>query len=159
MMFDCNVDTIHIYVWDCVDEPGAEGTMGEFSAKKAAYPSPTEMGMDQITLRRYAIGIGIDDKTPDMPREYSLAQNMPNPFNATTTINYALPEDAEVRIEVTNILGNKVATIVDGWETAGYKRIVWDGRDHQGQELPSGVYFYQIRANSFNDKKRAILMK
>lgn len=159
MVFDCNVDTVHIYVWDCADEPGMEGTFGEFSAKKVAYPGPDPMGTEQVILRRYTDPGAIDDNKPKLPTEFFISQNTPNPFNATTAIQYGLPVDAEVRIEVTNLLGNKVATLIDDWQSAGFKRIVWDGRDNTGKDLPSGVYFYQIKANDFLDKKRAILMK
>ncbi|MCK5832166.1 T9SS type A sorting domain-containing protein [bacterium] len=158
MSFECNVDSVAIYVWDCANEPGMEGTLGEFAAKVATYPDNSSMGLDTLILRRWAIPTGIDEN-PKLPREYFISQNTPNPFNATTAIQYGLPEEAEVRVDVTNLLGQRVATLVDERQSAGFKRLIWDGRDNVGHELPSGVYFYQIKANSFIDKKRAILMK
>ena len=159
MQFDCNDDSIAIYVWDGENEPGREGTMGEFAAQIRTYANNVAMQSDTLILHRWGIPTGIGDKTPNLPREYFISQNTPNPFNSNTAIQYGLPEEAEVHIEVTNLLGQKIATLVDENQSAGYKRLVWDGRDDMGREMPSGVYFYSIRANSFSDKKRAILMK
>ena len=162
MQFDCDVDSVIVYVWDCENEPGGEGTLGEFGISARTWPDPATLGgalMDTVWLKLWDFSTGIGDKTPKLPREYFISQNTPNPFNSSTAIQYGLPEEAEVHIEVTNLLGQKVATLVDENQSAGYKRLVWDGRDDMGREMPSGVYFYSIRANSFSDKKRAILMK
>lgn len=157
IVFECDVDTVEIYVWDCNDGDRA-GTAQEFGAIRSAYANPTEMSADTVFLRRWFEVGAIDDK-PQLPNEYFISQNLPNPFNARTAINYGLPEDAEVEIQVTNLLGQRVSTLVSEYQTAGYKRIVWNGMDNTGRELPSGVYFYTIRANDFTAKKRAILMK
>lgn len=158
MVFDCNVDTVVTYVWDCTNEDRPD-TRGEFGHKKRTYPPPSPDGInDTIILRRYGPRVDIPEG-PKVPREYFLLQNTPNPFNAKTVIEYGLPVDAEVNIEITNLLGQKVATLVNEYQEKGYKRIVWDGKDQQGHELPSGVYFYSINANEFSAKKRAILMK
>jgi flagellar hook assembly protein FlgD len=79
-----------------------------------------------------------------MPTSYSVAQNYPNPFNASTVIRYSLPDNARVKIEIFNILGQKVRTLVDEVQTAGYKTVEWNGTNAQNRTVASGVYFYKI---------------
>ena len=94
-----------------------------------------------------------------IPTAYKLGQSFPNPFNAATVINYQLPEKANVRIEVFDLSGHKVKTLVNDEQTAGYRSVVWNGTDDGGSTVPSGIYFYKITAGSFNDTKRMILSK
>lgn len=160
MVFDCNSDSIFLYGWDCNDGD-IPGSYGEFGVSARTFPDPVTVGgtlMDSLFLRRWMEPGAIGDK-PKLPNEFFLSQNTPNPFNAKTVIEYGLPEDAEVEIQITNLLGQKVSTLVSEYQTAGFKRVIWDGRDNSGRDLPSGVYFYNIRAKDFSAKKRAILMK
>jgi len=160
MVYDCgDCDSLIIYAWDCYDGDAA-GSAGEFGIWASCFADiDAATAGDTVFLKRYDMIGAIGEKAPDKPKEYALSQNSPNPFNARTQIQYALPEDADVRIDITNILGNRVRTLVDGHETSGYKSVVWNGLDDSGKEVASGVYFYTIRANDFNAKKRAILMK
>ena len=79
-----------------------------------------------------------------LPKTLELSPNYPNPFNLQTTIEYALPEEAHVRLEVYNILGQRVRVLIDDVQNAGFKRATWDGRDQSGQESSSGVYFARL---------------
>lgn len=90
----------------------------------------------------------------EVPGEFALAQNYPNPFNPVTSIEYALPEAAKVRVEVYNVLGQVIDVLVDSNQEAGFHKVVWDATD-----MASGVYFYQITANTFTSTKRMVLMK
>ena len=94
-----------------------------------------------------------------LPQSYGLFQNFPNPFNATTQIRYALPEAAQVRLEVFNILGQKVKTLVNEFQTAGNKQVVWEGRNENGDVVSSGVYFYRINAGKYNQVMKMSLLK
>jgi len=89
-----------------------------------------------------------------IPTEYSLTQNYPNPFNPVTTIHYTLPEKSYVRLELFNILGQVVNTLVDGEMEAGEKSIQWNA-----SSLPSGVYFYRLTAGSYTGTKKMLLLK
>jgi len=86
-------------------------------------------------------------------------RNHPNPFNPETEISYTLPEAAEVRLTVYNMLGQKVKTLVDEYQVAGHKTVSWDGTGERGNKAASGIYFYRIKAGEFEDTKRMILMK
>ncbi len=101
----------------------------------------------------------VDFEDAGLPQELSLGQNYPNPFNPTTVIRFALPQDGRVQIEVFNILGQKITTLVDDYLTAGYKETGWDGKDSGGTDVASGVYFYRIRTDNFTDVKKMIFLK
>jgi len=97
--------------------------------------------------------------TPTKPTVFSLSQNFPNPFNPKTMIRFALPKDSWVKLEVYNILGQKVKTLVDEKLAAGVKEVEWDGRDGKGLEVASGIYFYRIKADDFSDVKKMVMLK
>ncbi|HDG68508.1 MAG TPA: T9SS type A sorting domain-containing protein, partial [candidate division Zixibacteria bacterium] len=94
-----------------------------------------------------------------VPVAYKLGQNFPNPFNAACVINYELPERAQVRLEIYDLSGHRVRTLVNDEQSAGYRSVVWDGTDDNGNVVPSGVYFYKLTAGKFTDTKRMILSK
>jgi len=97
-----------------------------------------------------------DEEVPEAgcPTTFALSRNYPNPFNARTVIAYQLPEASEVRLEVYNILGEKVATLVNGQEEAGYRSVTWDAT-----EISSGIYFYKLTAGDYTETKRMMLVK
>jgi hypothetical protein len=92
------------------------------------------------------------------PQEYSLKQNYPNPFNPATTIEYTLPENAEVRIEIYNALGELVRTLINGIVEAGYQKLSFDA-----SSLPSGTYIYRMSAKgqsrNYVESKKMMLVK
>ena len=96
----------------------------------------------------------IESSADIMPRKYVLHQNYPNPFNPVTTIGYTLPEDARVKVEIYNTLGQVVDVLVDGEQDAGVHAVTWDGSD-----VSSGVYFYRIVADHFSACRCMVLLK
>lgn len=97
-----------------------------------------------------------DVKEPSslLPQTYSLAQNYPNPFNPSTMIKYGLLADAKVRLEVYDVLGHRVAVLIDAPEKAGFHEIVFENAS-----LPSGVYFYRLQAGTFTHTMKMMLMR
>ena len=95
-----------------------------------------------------------------VPSVNALAQNFPNPFNPETTIRFDLSEAAQVTLTVYDATGQTVRTLVDGEHlSAGTFSRVWDGLNRNGQAVGSGVYFYEIRAGSFNSMKKMTLVR
>jgi len=102
---------------------------------------------------------GIDFLVNKIPTEFALEQNYPNPFNPVTTIEYSVAHLENVTIDVYNLLGGHVATLVDEDQAPGYYKIVWDGKDSKGRKVGSGVYLYRIQAGSFTKTCKMLLMK
>lgn len=103
-------------------------------------------------------GVDPDDNTT-LPVTAQLAQNYPNPFNPTTVISYELSAQAHVVLNVYNVLGQRVVTLVDRTDPAGQYSVTWDGRDGSGREVSSGVYFYRLSAGDAGDVKKMILVR
>ncbi|UCF06524.1 MAG: PQQ-binding-like beta-propeller repeat protein [bacterium] len=97
-------------------------------------------------------------KEEPIPNAFSL-DNYPNPFNATTVITYGLPVDCDVTLTIYNLMGQKVKTLVNEHQGSGYKSVNWDGRNEEGIEVSSGIYFYRLRAGSHTEIKKMILLK
>jgi flagellar hook assembly protein FlgD len=96
---------------------------------------------------------------PLLPDAFSLSQNYPNPFNLETVIKYALPQDCYVEITIYNILGQKVKTLFNQYQNAGYKMVHWNSRDDNGNEVASGVYFYKIETPKYSETKKMVLLR
>jgi uncharacterized protein YoaH (UPF0181 family) len=90
---------------------------------------------------------------------YIQTQNFPNPFNPQTEIAYSLPGDCYVKLTIYNIQGQKVKQLVDEYQSAGTKKVVWDGCDESGEEVASGIYFYRIEAGPNTETNRMALLK
>jgi hypothetical protein len=101
-----------------------------------------------------SLGVGMDEPASKLPNQFSLSQNYPNPFNPATTISYNLPQTAHVTLEIYDILGRKVQTLVDKEEIAGSHQAVWNAINKA-----SGIYFYRIQAGSISETKRMILLR
>jgi len=93
-------------------------------------------------------------RTAGIPTKFTVDQNYPNPFNPTTTIQYSLPEAAQVRLEVYDVLGKQVAVLVSEQQEAGHHEVVWDG-----SYAASGVYFYMVQAGDSKAVKKMLLVK
>ena len=96
---------------------------------------------------------------PEIPLSFSVSQNYPNPFNPVTTIQYTLPKPANVRLEIFNLYGEHVRTLVAENQSTGYYTVYWDGNDERGRAVGSGVYIYSLQAGEFVAKRKMILVR
>jgi hypothetical protein len=100
----------------------------------------------------------VDDRIVS-PNDFALKQNYPNPFNPATQISYTLPQAAHVKLAIYNLQGQEIKTLVDKWQSAGAKSVIWDGTDNRAREMTSGIYFYRLRAGAFRKTQKMILMR
>lgn len=95
-----------------------------------------------------------------IPNEYALYQNYPNPFNPSTTISYQLKEKGAVTLEVFDILGRRISSLVNNVvQSPGTHSLSWDGMNSHGEKVASGIYIYQLRSKSFISSRKMILLK
>jgi hypothetical protein len=93
------------------------------------------------------------------PETFLLLSAYPNPFNPSTMIEYALPQDSKVHLVIYDILGRHVKTLVRQTQAPGYKSVRWNGRNDMGQQVSAGMYFYRIQAGSFSKVQKMVLLK
>ncbi len=103
--------------------------------------------------------LSVDNDSYELPETFQLAQNFPNPFNPTTTISFSLARSSAVRLAVYNVLGREVKVLAQGTLEAGRHEVVWDGTDHRGRSVASGVYCYRLETIEYIDAKKMILLK
>ncbi|MDH3936020.1 MAG: T9SS type A sorting domain-containing protein [candidate division Zixibacteria bacterium] len=96
---------------------------------------------------------------PPVPDRFGLSQNYPNPFNPITFIDFTLPQPEQVRVEVFNLLGQTVRTLLDAQRGAGLHTVAWDAQNDQGQPVASGVYIYRINAGDQRASRKMLLMR
>jgi hypothetical protein len=100
-----------------------------------------------------------DWSEPAAPGGFRLAQNSPNPFRPATRIMYEIPADCHVRLQIYDVAGKHVATLVDQYQAAGSKAVRWNGRGEDGSEVPSGIYFYRLESGTNIDVKKMALVR
>ncbi|MGB2697059.1 MAG: FlgD immunoglobulin-like domain containing protein [Candidatus Zixiibacteriota bacterium] len=133
--------------------------------KVSAYDLTENESSYSEELEITATDVPFSDETTVDINKVRLAQNYPNPFNPTTVIYYYLPDigyqPAEVEITIYNILGSKVRTLVKERQHPGEYRVTWDGKNDQGKDLASGVYFYQLKVSGipFVEGKKMVLVR
>ncbi|MCK5127015.1 MAG: T9SS type A sorting domain-containing protein [candidate division Zixibacteria bacterium] len=103
--------------------------------------------------------LAADEDEAVVPDAFYLGQNFPNPFNPGTTIEYRLNSNSGVNIIVYNLLGELVTVLEDANKLAGTHRVVWNGTDSDDQLVPSGIYFYLLRTDTYTESKKMVLQK
>jgi hypothetical protein len=112
-------------------------------------------GVSANNVARWNSGTSrVEQLSPTAPKTFLLEQNYPNPFNPSTTIRYQLPVASEVKLEVYDVLGKKIATLVNERQSAGSYQVVWNASG-----LSSGTYFYRLQAGTFVETKKMIMVK
>ena len=116
---------------------------------------------DSLLITVTSLGIHSPDQEipSQLPEQFALHHNYPNPFNPSTTINYDLPENSYVRLTIYDITGKRIRTLVNQSQTSGNRTVVWDGRDNFGRTVSGGVYLYSIEAGSFRQTRKMLLLK
>ena len=136
-----------------------------FSIMKDA-DGETEIRFQQVILAdEEAKSVPVDIKSVPvtiekaLPSSYDLLQNYPNPFNPETVVQFQLPEAACVTLTICNVLGQEIRTLVNERKEGGYYKVIWDGRNEVGQHVASGIYFYSLKAGTFSNVKKMMMLK
>ena len=161
--FTVNSDSVYRYFISGSDEELLielkSNMLGLSEANLIIYTGYGQISADTVKLiekgiGNFAIPPGIADDPPELPTQFILFQNFPNPFNPSTTIRYAMPFSGEVRIEIFNAVGQSIWSIDENDVVAGYHEV-----EFNAQNLPSGVYFYRIETAEFQAVKKMILLR
>ncbi len=117
--------------------------------------------IDDTTFLHNDLPTAVDEQgsSDDLPYRYELVQNYPNPFNGETVIRYALPVGGKVTLDVVNVLGQRVISLVDRVQGVGWHEVTWRGMDGAGRPVASGLYFYRMRVGGFSATKKLLLLK
>ena len=104
-------------------------------------------------------GMLSNDIDATIPQVFELHQNYPNPFNPTTSINYDLPANEFVSINVFDLMGREVKTLVNKNQVAGFRSVQWNATNNLGQPVSAGMYIYTIQAGEFRHTRKMVLLK
>jgi hypothetical protein len=108
----------------------------------------------EVTGKILNVDTSVQIMEPEVPKTYVLEQNYPNPFNSSTAIRYYVAQQEKIKLEVFNLLGERISVLVDEEKEAGWQSIIFEAK-----ELPSGIYFYQMTAPSFLKVGKMILVR
>ncbi|MBN1482448.1 T9SS C-terminal target domain-containing protein [candidate division KSB1 bacterium] len=153
-----------------------KGNSISFKVWKAGDNQQVDLSLDDISYLNKATGTASEAQTfqpratatvtldlkPDvaaLPQAFELKQNYPNPFNPSTTITFAVPNEANVKVQVYDITGKLVTTLVDSKMAAGYHNLEWTGTDSNGRRVATGIYFYKMTAGNFVQTKKMLFAK
>ena len=142
--------------WILIGNENTTSTVKRFASKDnpvmASQPALTVKFTDPTSV----------EGTDGLPIDFRLAQNFPNPFNPSTVINYTIPQSLnslQVKLEIFNLLGQKVITLVDAKQVAGEHSIQWDGKNEAGNLVASGVYLYRLKAENFVEMSKMMFIR
>jgi len=143
----------------CSTYSGINGHTYSFYSIATDNVGNTQDHVDSVAVTRVTTSVEEDESESGLPGTFSLSQNYPNPFNQTTKIEFTLAHSGFVRLNIYDLLGKKVRTLVSEHLSSGYKSVLWDGKNDLGKEAASGIYFYNIKAGDFSQTKKLVLLK
>lgn len=136
------------------------GETGDVTLYIAGHQGSVSGANTSLSLVSTEIATDVDENgAPDVPNGYKLSDNYPNPFNPSTSIAFDLPQRSHVTIEIFNLLGQRVARLIDEDYPAGSHIVTWDGMSSDGQSVPTGIYLYRLKAGDFMETKKMLLLK
>lgn len=132
-----------------------------FEEKHPAAPSASDFKFIEAVIDdRVAVITGVKNQSDEnQPSDWHLSQNYPNPFNAETLISYLVPKASHVKIEIYNLLGQRLRVLVDEEKKPGSYRVIWNGLDNQDRAVGSGIYVCRMRGNEFTAIKKMVLAR
>jgi len=119
----------------------------------------TSLALNDNAAAEMSEKLVLQTESEDLPKNFELSRNYPNPFNASTTFQVSLPKTTEIEIRIFNLQGQLVRVLQRGSWEAGKHRVVWDGRDEQGQPISSGMFILDMNAGEFHAQQKTIMLK
>ena len=125
-----------------------------------AFPQYKVDYLDDVRLVAGVVSTAVREERNDgVPQDFELTQNFPNPFNSSTEIHFSLPTDGRATLSVYNLLGQKVAALMDEPREAGSYTAVWKGLDDRGHRLASAVYLYSLQVGDWSLTRKLVLLQ
>jgi hypothetical protein len=145
----------HAYI-----DPSFKGTLSSLPTQDLTLDAALKPGKAEKNTTNTSAEVSSEETKEPIPTVFSCSQNSPNPFNINTTIRYGLPKTSNVSLCIYNLAGQKVQTLVDAQQSAGYKSVTWDGRIANGKDVPQGIYFYKFQAgDDFSKTYKMIVVR
>jgi len=116
-------------------------------------------GNYRFSLLSYQVTSVAEHPTDKYPRDFLLQQNYPNPFNPTTAIDYQIPAAGLVSLQLFDVLGHAVRSLVNEEQNARAYRVIWNGRNDHGEEVAGGIYFYRLTTGQNTKTMKLLLLK
>ena len=141
--------------WIVMGNENTNSTAKRFDSKE----HPTESSRPLLTVSYTPTSV---ENPEGLPEQFTLAQNYPNPFNPGTVINYTIPQSlnsSQIKLDIFNLLGQKVITLVDAKQVAGEHSIQWDGKNEAGNLVTSGIYLYRLKAETFVEMRKMTFIR
>ncbi len=173
--FSIEEDWDYLYVYDGPDTNSPQVSGSPFTGTSITQVITSGHASGALTFRFYSdvyltddgweAGISCvslvtaDEREETAPKQFELSQNYPNPFNPSTAVRYSVPSDGKVTLKVYNVLGQEVATLVNGHQKAGHYTVNWNGKDMNGRAAGSGIYLYRIQAGQRTAVRKMMLLK
>jgi len=163
------VDTIRVKVWTGPFEPATwdleyDSAFTTGVLWPGVYVGGWWLSKDTLSFDDFMVvslsGTSVDENgSTEKIEGFSLSQNYPNPFNSSTDITFSVPQAQKVKLEVYNIIGQRVRTLVDELMSQGTHSMKWDGKDGQGNVVASGIFLYKMEVGTFKETKRMLFLK
>ncbi len=116
--------------------------------------------ISEIVINAAFPSLGVEEPSETaLPTVFDLKQNYPNPFNLSTVFRFDLPKETDISLRIYNVLGQRIITLADGVWPAGCKQIAWNGCDQSGIPISSGLYFFTIKAESYHESQKIMVIK
>lgn len=153
-----------IYRYGLNDNEAAIAAFQDFIAR---YPDDLLSSLAEVELEILGLlqgpkgdpEVAVAKSQASLPKTFALYQNYPNPFNTQTCIQYDLPRDAQVSLKIYNVLGQRVKTLANDLHRASRYKIVWNGRNSQGNEVSSAIYFVRFEAGKYAITRKMVLLR
>ncbi len=150
---------LRVYGLDVADDMDGDGVPEIVFTRGSTRGGADAPAIFIFELQQGILTTSVENSVTGIPETFDMLQNYPNPFNPQTAIVYDIAKAGQVSLSIYNVLGQKIRTLVDGLQNASRHTVQWDGKDDNGAQVTSGIYFYRIHAQGFTQVKQMLLLK